>query len=76
MASAADLIALRDAVYTALKKRLDGGAVDSFKIGDQDVSSTPIPDLVALKREIEADIERVEGGGGSRFLRLDAGNHP
>jgi len=69
MANLEDLEALHDEVLAAIKRKLEGGAVDSFTTGDEEIQTASLDSLVKLKRELEEDIERVKGGQASRFLR-------
>lgn len=47
-----------DAVNTAIKARLSGGAVDSYSIRGRNLSRTPLPELFSLRDRLKSEVSR------------------
>lgn len=52
------------AVESAIKARLEGGAVDSYEIRGRNLSRTPLPDLVALRSQLRIEVAREQSAAG------------
>lgn len=66
-------------VETAIKARLEGGAVDSYEIRGRNLSRTPLPDLVKLRDRLKIEVARERSALGlmpdSRRLWVRFGGH-
>lgn len=56
------------AVETAIRKRISGGAVDSYAIGGRNVAYMPLEDLRSLRDEMRREIEAKKSGLPTRYV--------
>jgi len=59
MATSAELLA---AVETAISTRLSGGAVASYAVGSNNLRYMELPDLVAFRDKLKAEVSAQLGG--------------
>ncbi len=56
-------------VNAAISARLIGGAVDSYSINGRNIEYMPMPDLLALKRDLEKQLAS-ENGGSRNYAKF------
>lgn len=62
-----------DQVNAAIAARLSGGAVASYSINGRNISYMPMPDLLALKRDLQKQLAAENGGSRNyaKFVKPD-----
>ena len=58
-----------DQVNAAISARLSGGAVASYSINGRNIQYMPIPELLALKKDLQKQLS-AEKGGSRNFAKF------
>jgi hypothetical protein len=58
-----------DQVNTAISARLSGGAVASYSINGRNIQYMPMPELMALKKDLQKQLA-AESGGSRNFAKF------